>query len=258
VLYRTKPDSKGRVQEVRIRTITRPTKTRTLRVAGGRRKFQAVAVRKEVREFIVYAPESVKPQSKSSKEYYKHMGKKDKTANTAVTDDELKESLEDLADEEPGTDEDTDDASTNGASAKKGKGKKGKNKVADEDDEPKKKRSGGAAPGKSRAAANGKIGTAEIAAKGKTDARTLRMVLRKHEVAKNPETNRYEWDSWDDKAVKNILKLLKSGEAENVKQEGLQRLKDSKDAKAKTDDTTDAIPTKVKVKKDKKKGKKNK
>lgn len=254
MLYRTEPDSKGRVHEVRIRTITRPTKTRTLRVAGGRRKFTAVAVKREVREFILYAPASTKPISKSSKEYYKHMGKNKGNKATDVTDDDLKEleSLEDLddaADEAPTADE--------APVTKKGKkGKKG-NKAADEatEEAPKKKRSGGAAPGESRAAANGKIGTAEIAAKGGTDARTLRMVLRKHSVPKNPETNRYEWDSWDDKAVKNILKLLKGGEAENVKKEGLQRLKDSKEAKDAAAKTESGDST---SKKDKKKGKKNK
>jgi hypothetical protein len=248
VLYRTEPDNKGRVHEVRIRTITRPTKTRTLRVAGGRKKFHAVAARTQVREFIVYAPEAVKLSVKGKAK--NKMAKK--KADTEVTDNELKEleDLETLADEEPGEDE-TPEPAEEPKKGKKGKGKKGKASKDDEAEEetPKKKRSGGAAPGKSRAAANGKIGSAEIAAKGKTDARTLRMVLRKHEIAKDADTNRYEWDSWDDPTVKKILKLLKSGEADNVKQEGLQRLKDSKDAKAKTEESSTD---------DKKKGKKNK
>jgi hypothetical protein len=141
------------------------------------------------------------------------MGKSSKTANknTEVTDDELTElenltDLEDANTDEPEADEAVSNTPKSDKKSKKDK-KKAKKDAAAAD---KPKRRGGAEPGKSRAAANGKIGTAEIAAKGNTDARTLRMVLRKLQVQKSPESNRYEWDDWNDKTVKKILKELDS------------------------------------------------
>lgn len=179
------------------------------------------------------------------------MAKKDK--NTTVTDDDLAEleALEDVEPDEDVTGEDTEET----PAPKKKKGKK--NKDANVEVETPKKKRGGAAPGESRAAANGKVGSAEIAAAGGTDARTLRMVLRKHQIEKNPETNRYEWDSMKDPTVKKILKLLKDGEADNVKQEGLQRLKDSKAAKDAAEKTAESNGNGggKKGKKDKKKNK---
>lgn len=235
VLYRS---DKG--DEVIVYTITRPKRSRIFRVAGGRRKFKAVAASTTTREFII--------MGKSAKE-------KKKKDNDEITDDELKEleSLEDVDDEDETTepDEDTDDDGDEDEAPKAKKAKKGKKGKKGEDEAPAKKR-GGAAPGKSRAAANGKVGTAEIAAAGGCDARTLRMVLRKHEIEKDEETGRYEWDSMKDPTVKKILKLLKDGEADAVKQEGLQRLKDSK-AKDAAGKTTDGKKDKKgKKKKDKK------
>lgn len=180
----------------------------------------------------------------------KNKGKND------VTDDELAE-LESLTDVVDVDEPDEDEVQEEAPKKKKGKGKKGKSAPAEDADEApaKKKRSTGAAPGKSRAAANGKVGTAEIAAEGGCDARTLRMVLRKLQIEKDEETGRYEWDSMKDPTVKKILKELKGGAAERVKQEGLQRLKDqkaAKDAAKKTEEAGD------KPAKDKKKGKKKK
>lgn len=257
VLYQTKkPNKKAknqRVYEVRVLTLTRPPRTRIFKVPGGRKKFHAVRVRRVVKELIVYAPASAKISHQThhitSRGVIPRMGKKDK--NTEVTDDELKE-LEALEDVEPEADE--PDAVEEETPKKGKKGKKGKkNKSSDEGETPTKRR-GGAAPGKSRAAANGKVGSAEIAAAGNTDARTLRMVLRKHEIPKDSETGRYEWDSMKDPTVKKILKLLKDGEAEKVKQEGLQRLKDSKaekDAAAKTQDAGEGKKKKGKKAKNK-------
>lgn len=251
-MYRTKPDSKGRTSEMRIRTITRPSRTRTIRG----RKYTAVSARSEIKEFIIYAPEAVKVLPENNHIHYRKeatlMGKKNDKSND-VTDDELKEleNLEDLEGDEPDEDE--------APKAKKGKKTKGGKAATTKDEDAgegkKKSRSSGAAPGKSRAAANGKVGTAEIAAAGGCDARTLRMVLRKLEIPKDEETGRYEWDSMKDKTVVKILKELKGGAAEKVKAEGLQRLKDTKaakDAAEKAEDTKEG----KKTKKDKKKSKK--
>jgi hypothetical protein len=202
---------------------------------------------------------------------------KEKTSKKSeeITDDELKElaALENLEDEvsengvEPTADADEGDEDTTKTSKKGKAGKKGgkKGKAAKEAARTAAKKRGGALPGESRAAANGKVGTAEIAAAGGTDARTLRMVLRKHEVEKNEETGRYEWGSMKDPAVKKILKLLKDGAAEEIKTEALNKLKERNDAKKKTKDTStdstngDGATGEAKKKNKKnKKGKKNK
>lgn len=159
-------------------------------------------------------------------------GKKDAEVDT-VLDDEL-EDLEDLDLEVDETDDEAEETPEEKPAKGKKKGKK--------DDAPKQSRS---------RTTDGKVGTREIAdaagLEGTAGARTLRMVLRKHNIPKDEETGRYEWDSLEDKTVKKILKLINEGEADKVKKEGLDRLKEQQAAKR----------AEKKAKKDKK-GKKNK
>lgn len=124
------------------------------------------------------------------------------------TDDESSEESTD-DDDESADDDDGDDEDVEKPKSSK-KDKKNKKKTT-------------------RAKANGKVGTQEIAAEAGCDARTLRMVLRKHEVEKDPESNRYEWDSMENSTVKKILKWIKEGEAKAVKKEGLDKLKKKKE-----------------------------
>jgi hypothetical protein len=163
------------------------------------KKFKAVKIQSGRREVIFMA--------KSAKK-----GKKDEDE---LLDDEL-ESLEDLDLEVDDTDDEAEETPK-----KDKKGKKNKSK-------------GESKPSRSRTT-DGKVGTREIAdaagLEGTAGARTLRMVLRKHNIPKDEETGRYEWDSLEDKTVKKILKLINDGEAEKVKKEGLDRLKEQQAAK---------------------------
>jgi hypothetical protein len=164
------------------------------RTGHGRKKFKAVHTITHTKECIIVAKAA----------------KKDKE----VKDEEL------AALEDADADEDVEDAdvveekpkkSGKGSKKASGKGKGGESK-----------------PSRSRTT-DGKVGTREIAEaaglEGTSGTRTLRMVLRKHAVEKDPETGRYEWDSLKDPTVKKILKWIAEGEAETVKQEGLDRLK---------------------------------
>ena len=96
------------------------------------------------------------------------------------------------------------------------------------------------------------IGTAEIAEAAGVDSRTLRMVLRKHSVAKDEETGRYEWPSLNHKQVKQILKWIKAGEADNIKQDAFNKLKERKAAKEDEAPATKSKKAKDKAKKNKK------
>lgn len=164
-----------------------------------------------------------------------------------VTDDEIDElesvdelEDEDLEDEElEEEDEDEEDEDEDEEDEDEPDDEDEDEEEDDEDDEeeeepPKKSRK----PRQSRAAADGKIGTNEIAEKAGVDSRTLRMVLRKHKVPKDPETRRYQWDSWNNKTVKKILAWLKAGEAEDIKKESLDKLKETQEAKRATKSST--------------------
>ena len=198
--------SKGGIRIV-VKTLHPPPDTRTFRTGQGLKKFKLKAVKKTTKEFIIMA---------------KAARTKKKTDEDEILDaelEELEEELEELEDEDEDEDveleEETDD----------------EDEDDDEEEEPapKKKRSKGAAPGKSRAAATGKVGTAEVAAHCGVDPRTLRMVLRKHKIAKDEESGRYEWASLKSKEVVKIKKLIDAGEAQEVKREGLEKLKAQKE-----------------------------
>lgn len=168
--------------------------------------------------------------------------------NTDVIEDdevdtELLEELDELEESDDAEDTDADEDDTE-----------------DEDDEdeepaPKKGKKGKASttstPSRSRTT-DGKVGTREIAEKAGVSGRVLRMVLRKHEVEKDSETGRYEWDSMKDKEVKQILKWIEDGEAANIQKEALDKLK----AKKAADKEAEAPATKGSKKG--KKGKKGK
>jgi hypothetical protein len=164
-----------------------------------------------------------------------------------VTSDDDDDDDEDDTDEDDDTDPDTDDDidlddeddTPPPAKAKKGKSNKSKAK-----------------PSRSRTT-DGMVGTAEIAEAAGVDSRTLRMVLRKHSVPKDEETGRYEWPSLNHKQVKQILKWIKAGEADNIKQDAFNKLKERKAAKE--DEAPATKGKKDKAKKDKvKKNKKSK
>lgn len=166
--------------------------------------------------------------------------------NTDVIEDdevdtELLEELDELEEsddaEDTDADDDTEDEDDEDEEPAPKKGKKGKTPAS--------------TPSRSRTT-DGKVGTREIAEKAGVSGRVLRMVLRKHEVEKDSETGRYEWDSMKDKEVKQILKWIEDGEAANIQKEALDKLK----AKKAADKEAEAPATKKGKGKKGKKGKK--
>lgn len=221
--YRTRKGKRRRRSrlEVRIYSIRRPTRTKVLKTKGGLETFHAIHCVKQSRGFIV--AKDTKTRKKKDEEELEN----------EIEDLEELEDVEDLEDDDEATaDDDSGD---------------------DEDEAPKKRRRAAARRG-SRAAAEGKIGTAELAEKCGVDARTLRMVLRKfrgqHGIEIDTETNRWVWDSFKDPAVKKIIKLIDEGEADRIKRDSLDRLKESQEEKKKA-------KKKDKEKKGKKKSKKD-
>jgi hypothetical protein len=98
----------------------------------------------------------------------------------------------------------------------------------------------------SRAAADGLVGTQEVAEFCGVSSRELRMVLRElrkknPKFAPDSETGRYQWKSLNDKQVLAIKKAIDSGLHKDIKTASLEKLKAdqaekkaSKDARSKT------------------------
>lgn len=217
-----------------VKSITEPPETRKFKVPGGLRTFTRVRYKRHLQEVLIVARATKKPAPKKK-------GRK----NVEVTDDEIDEleSVDELEededledddldedDEDTDEDEEDDDEDEDEPDDEDEDVEEDDDEDDDEEDEeepPKRSKK----PRKSRAAAEGKIGTNEIAEKAGVDSRTLRMVLRKHKVKKDVETKRYQWDSWKNPTVKKILQWLKDGEAEEIKQESLSKLKETQEAK---------------------------
>lgn len=234
--YKAGKKGKGKATLI-VRTINKPPPPeREFRLASSDPKpFKRTRLTKSTRKAIIIMATGKTKDKKGST-------KKGKTREKPVEDETLEEltDLEDVEELAEDEDEETTDTSTDDS----------EDTDDDDDDEevekPKKNKKGKKNKKTTRAAGNGKVGTQEIAAEAGCDSRTLRMVLRKHAVEKDPETGRYEWASLEDKTVKQILKWIKAGEAKDIKKESLDKLKEKKAAEG---------GKKKKNKKDKKKKK---
>lgn len=196
-----------------MQQFTPPPKKRKFKSSGGLKQFRRITHTTIQKDVILMAKAAKKTKNE------------DKDEDTVV-DEEL-EALEAL-DELDADDDDDDDEVEEKPKAKKSKKSKAKDEDEDEDDEPSKgsKKKKAAKPSRSRTT-DGKVGTSELAAKAGIDGRSLRMLLRKMKVEKDEETGRYEWDSFDDKEVKKILKAINEGEVDAIKKESLDRLKET-------------------------------
>lgn len=140
-------------------------------------------------------------------------------------DDEDEEDDEDVEDEDDDDDSDDDEDEDD----------------EEEDEEPAPKKSkksskkSKSTPSRSRTT-DGKVGVQEVAAAAGTDARKLRMVLRRNKIEKDEDVGRYEWPSLQNKEVLKIIKLVKGGAVKAAQKESLGKLKASKTAKKKTTD----------------------
>jgi hypothetical protein len=224
--------SKGGLKIV-VKTLEEPPETRKFKVHGGVKKFKRVAMKKHLQEVVIVA--------KAAKKSKKNTDVTDDEIDELETVDDLEEALEEDEDEVEDDDDDEDEDDDEEDEDEDDDEDEPDDEDDDEDDEdeedekPKKKKSKN--KGRRRTTA-GKVGTADVAEHCGVDSRTLRMVLRKHKIAKDDETGRYEWPSLKDPTVKKIKKLIDKGEADNIKKESLDRLKEKKaaekDAKKKT------------------------
>lgn len=228
-LYKSK-----RGDKIIVRSVTYPPETRKFKVAGGLRVFRRVKFKQSLQEVIIVARATKKPAKKAPAKK-RGASRRKKQEEVEVTDDEIDEleSVDELDEDEDDDleeeDDDLDEDEEDEDDEPEDEDEDEDDEDDEEDEEPPKRAK---KPRQSRAAADGLIGTNEIAEKAGVDSRTLRMVLRKHKVAKDPETRRYQWPSWKNKTVVKILKWLEEGEADDVKTESLEKLKKSQETKA--------------------------
>lgn len=208
----------GRTRIV-VKSVTKPKPKRLFRTARGLRTFKATHTRVARKELLIVMATKGKNRTKGKQvdEELKELEELEELDELDEEEDEEEEDEDEDDEEEDDEPEDEDDE--------------------DEDDEeeepaPKKSRSKTKSKSKktseSRASANGKVGTQEVAKEFGIDGRTLRILLRRHEIEKDEDSGRYEWSSLNHPVVKKIGKLVKSGAAKRAKQEGLDKLKASK------------------------------
>jgi len=234
-LYKSK-----RGDKIVVRSITKPPPVRKFKVAGGIRNFYLIKSKKHLQEVLIVARTTKKPAKKAPAKK-RGASRRKKQEDVEVTDDEIDEleSVDELDEDEDDLEEDEDE-DLEEEDEDEEEDDEDEPEDEDEDDEedededdeedeepPKRSRK----PRQSRAAADGKVGTNEIAQKAGVDSRTLRMVLRKHKVKKDSETRRYQWSSFKHPTVVKILKWLEDGEADDVKTESLDKLKKTQEAK---------------------------
>lgn len=168
----------------------------------------------------------------------------------AVTADEIEE-IEGLEDIDIDEEEDEEEEETIEVVQEDDDEEEPDEEDEDEDEEPAPKKSKTPTKAtktkKTQSRDDGKVGTVEVAAHFGIDSRTLRMVLRKHSVPKNPDNGRYEWDSLEHKQVIKIGKLIASGEATAVKSASLDKLKEKKNQEKATKNQTKNKTKKAKV-----------
>lgn len=237
-LYRSRSGDK-----IVVRSLSPLPDKKRFKVAGGLRTFTKVKQKRHLQEVIFVAKASTKTKNKKSAEV--EDSELDELEGLEELDD-LEEEDEDVEDEEEPDDEDEDEDED-------------EEDDEDEEEEVAPKKSKKAKPRQSRAAADGLVGTQEVADFCGVSSRELRMVLRKlrekdSKFAPDPETGRYQWKSLKDKQVVALKKAIDKGLHKEIRAESLDKLKAdqaekkaAKDARAKT--TTKKSGKKKKAKK---------
>jgi hypothetical protein len=237
-LYRSRSGEK-----LVVRSLSPLPEKRKFKVAGGLRTFTKVREKYHLQEVIIVAKSAKATKNKKSAEV--EDSELDELEGLEELD-ELEEEDEDVEDEEEPDDEDEDEDEDDD----------------DEDDDeeeevaPKKSKKT-SKPRQSRAAADGLVGTQEVADFCGVSSRELRMVLRKlrekdSKFAPDSETGRYQWKSLKDKQVVALKKAIDKGLHKEIRAASLEKLKaDQAEKKAAKD-----ARSKTTTKKDKKKKKK--
>jgi hypothetical protein len=213
--------------EIVIKSLRRPPPKRTFRTAAGRRKHSLVKLQTSMREVIIVA--------------------RTKNRRKAVEQDELEEiealeeleDLEDLEDEEEvedeedveEEDEDEEEEDEEEDDEEEPEDEEEEDDEEEEEEAPRARRKK-AAPKKtvkqSREAADGRVGTQEVADHFNIDSRQLRILLRRNNVPTDPDSGRYSWKSLKDPRVVKIGKLIKSGAAKAAQKEQLEKVRSRK------------------------------
>jgi hypothetical protein len=217
---------------VKVKSVTKPPKEREFMVHGGKKKFKRIKYKPYMQEVLIVARATKTPAKNKRASKKKEVEVTDDEIDELDSVDELEDELEEQeveGDELDEDEEDEDEDEDEPEDEDEDEDEEDEDEDDEEDEEPPKRAA--KKPRQSRAASDGMIGTNEIATKAGIDGRTLRMVLRKHNVKKDPETRRYQWKSWNDKTVKKILAWCKAGEADDIKKESLAKLKDSQEKK---------------------------
>jgi len=220
--------------QIVIRALTPQPKIRVFRSAGGNRKFKRVEYTQQKKEVLIVA-KSRKTASKTEDVVDQDLDELDELEDLEDLEEELEEEEED--EEEPEDEEEEEDDDLEDEEDDDFEDEDEDEDEEEEEEEAPRRRSRKPAAKKSKVSrsksTDGKVGTQEVADHFGTDARTLRMVLRKNNIPKNADTARYEWSSLKHPQVIKIGKLIKSGAAERVKKESLDNLKNRKTTGAK-------------------------
>jgi hypothetical protein len=232
-----------------VRTLSPPPEKRKFRSVGGVRTYTKVKERYHLQEVIIVAKSAKTKTKKSAEVTDTELDELEGIEELDDLEDELEDEVgdeeepddeeEDEDEDEDEDDEDDDEEEEEVPASKNGRGKKASK------------------PRQSRAAADGLVGTQEVAEFCGVSSRELRMVLRKlreKDTAFQPdsETGRYQWKSLKDPRVKKIKKAIDSGLHKKIRDESLNRLKEQNAAK-KAEKENDA-----RAKTKKSSGKKNK
>ena len=242
------------LQTITTYTVSKPPKYRSFRSAGGIRKYKAVEIKTKLTEVIIVAStknrkKPVKDEELEELEALEELEELDDEEEEEEVD-EVEDDDEDEEDEEEDEDEEDDEEEED------------EDDEEEEDEEPTpKRRNKSAAKASTKKASSkrgsrpddGKVGTQEVAEHFGVDGRTLRIVLRKHGIEKDPDSNQYRWKSLKSPEVIKIGKLLKGGAAEKAKKESLDKLKARKAEATNAKSTTAKKSTSTTAKK---KGKK--
>jgi hypothetical protein len=216
--------------EIVIKSLKRPPKVRSFRTAVGNRKHSLVKLQSTLREVIIVA---------STKNRKRAVEQDELEESEAIDDLESEiEELEDLEDEEIEEDE-GEEESEEPEDEVEDEAEEDEEEEEEEEEEEAPRRAARTRKGtttkaksttKSRASADGMVGTSDVAEHFGIDSRSLRMLLRKNEIPVDPDSNRYQWKSLTSPQVVRIGKLISAGEHKKAQREQLDKVRAKKAA----------------------------
>jgi hypothetical protein len=221
--------------EIVIKSLRRPPKSKSFRTAVGTRKHSLVKLQSSLREVIIVA---------STKNRKRAVEQEELEESEAIEDLEAEiEELEDFEEEEEVEEEEDEDEEEEPEDEVEDEEEEDEEEDEDEEEEEEaprraaRTRKGTSTKAKStpkktqsRAAADGKVGSAEVAEHFGIDSRSLRMLLRKNNIPVDPDSNRYEWRSLTSPQVVKIGKLISAGEHKKIQRESLDKMRAKKAA----------------------------